>query len=243
MTNDREETRRRGDRRAGVGWSAARLALAIAAGVLSGLPAPAAAQDLADLDYEHLEFRGIGFDAGYLFPTRVEQTESYSIRLDLGYLGPGLRIVPSFTYWSSPFQASEVNTLEDRVADLVSRQTGSLPPSVNLGTIEWTNYSLGLDAHVVWAVPLNVLTFAGLGVSGHVLDGSGSAIEGTFIEDLLDSVSAGFNLHLGLEYPITDRFRIQSQGRYEIIEDMQYFQIRLGGHFLWGNLVPGEEKR
>ena len=235
MTNGGEGTR----------GSAARLAVAVvaAAVVLSGLPASGAAQDLADLDYEHLEFRGIGFEAGYLFPTRVERTESYSLRLDFGYLGPGLRIVPSFTYWSSPFQASEVNTLEDRVADLVSRQTGSLPPSVDLGTIEWTDYSLGLDAHVVWAVPFNVLTYAGLGVSGHVLDGSGSAIEGTFIEDLLDSVSAGFNLHLGLEYPLTDRFRIHSQGRYEIIEDMQYFQIRLGGQFLWGNLVPGEERR
>lgn len=233
MTNGREGIRR----------SAARLALAVGAAVLWGLPAPVTAQDLADLDYEHLEFRGIGFEAGYLFPTRVEQTESYTLRLDFGYLGPGLRIVPSFTYWSSPFQASEVTTLEDRVADLVSRQTGSLPPSVDLGTIEWTDYSLGLDAHVVWAVPFNVLTYAGLGVSGHVLDGSGPAIEGTFIEDLLDSVSAGFNLHLGLEYPLTDRFRIHSQGRYEIIEDMQYFQIRLGGQFLWGNLVPGEERR
>jgi len=242
MTREHEGMRGRDERRSRWGGGVAGAAL-VSAIVLAGLPAPAAAQDLADLDYEHLEFRGIGFDAGYLFPTRVEETESYSIRLDLGYLGPGLRIVPSFTYWSSPFQASEVTTLEDRVASLVSRQTGSLPPSVDLGTIEWTDYSLGLDAHVVWAVPLNVLTFAGFGVSAHVLDGSGAAIEGTFIEDLLDSVSAGFNLHLGLEYPVTDRFRIQSPGRYEIIQYMQYFQLRLGGHFLWGNLVPGEERR
>ena len=204
---------------------------------------PVAGQDLADLDYEHLAFRGMGVEVGYLFPTRVERTESYSVRIDLGYLGPGLRLVPRLGYWSSPFQASEVTELEDRVASLVSREIGGLPPVVDLGVIEWTDYQLGLDAHVVWSLPLNLLTYAGLGVSAHVLDGSGEAIEGTFIEDLLDSVSAGFNLHLGGEYPVSDRFRVHGEGRYEVLEDMQYFQIRLGGSVLWGSLVPGEERR
>ena len=129
------------------------------------------------------------------------------------------------------------------MANLVSRQTGSLPPTVNLGTIEWTDYALGLDAHVVWSVPFDMLTYAGLGVSAHLLDGKGAAVEGTFIEDLLDSVSAGLNLHLGWEYPITNRFRIHGQGRYEVLEDMQYFQVGLGGRILWGALVPGEERR
>ena len=204
---------------------------------------PVSGQDLADLDYEHLSFRGMGVEVGYLFPTRVERTESYSLRLDLGYLGPGLRLVPRLGYWSSPFQGSEVTELEDRVASLVSREIGGLPPVVNLGVIKWTDYQVGLDAHVVWSLPLNLLTYAGLGVSAHVLDGSGEAIEGTFIEDLLDSVSAGFNLHLGGEYPVSDRFRVHGEGRYEVLEDMQYFQIRVGGSVLWGSLVPGEERR
>ncbi|MEX2467597.1 MAG: hypothetical protein WD995_11860 [Gemmatimonadota bacterium] len=208
-----------------------------------GAPGEATGQDLADLDYEHLEFRGVGFEVGYLFPTRVENTPTYSVRFDMGYLGPGLRIVPSFTYWSSPFRVSEVTTLEERVESLVRRATGNPPPQVDLGVIEWTNYSLGLDSHVVWALPLNLLSFAGLGVSAHILDGSGAAIDGTFIEDLLDSVTAGFNLHLGLEYPVTDRMRIQGQGRYSVMEDMQYFHLGLGGQILWGTLVPGEERR
>ena len=122
------------------------------------------------------------------------------------------------------------------------RSAGCLP-WWDLGVIEWTDYQVGLDAHVVWALPANLLTYAGLGVSAHVLNGSGEAIEGTFIEDLLDSVSAGFNLHLGGEYPVTDRFRLHGEGRYEVLEDMQYFQIRLGGSVLWGSLVPGEERR
>jgi len=221
------------------GW----MVMAWLVAALIGAPDRAAAQDLADFDYEHMEFRGMGLEVGYLFPTRVEGTPSYTVNFDLGYLGPGLRIAPSFTYWSAPFEGSEVATLEDRVASLVSRQTGAPPPNVDLGTIEWTNYSLGLDAHVVWAMPFNLLSLGGLGVSAHVLDGSGAAIEETFIEDLLDSVSAGFNMHLGLEYPISDEFRLRGIGRYAVMEDMQYFSVGIGGQFLWGRLVPGEERR
>ena len=210
---------------------------------LVGAPAPATSQDLADLDYEHLEFRGMGLEVGYLFPTRVERTPTYTVNFDMGYLRPGLRIAPSFTYWSAPFKASEVATLEERVASLVRRQTGAPSPIVDLGTIEWTNHSLGLDAHVVWALPLDLLSLGGLGISAHVLDGSGPAIAGTFIEDLLDSVSAGFNMHLGLEYPVSNQFRVRTIGRYSVMEDMQYFSLGVGGQFLWGRLVPGEERR
>jgi hypothetical protein len=229
----------RGGRARAGGW----LGTALFVAAVLGAPVAASGQDLADLDYEHLEFRGVGFEVGYLFPTRVERTPTYAVRFDLGYLGPGLRIVPSFTYWSAPMLDSEVTTLERRLASLVARATGNPPPQVDLGVIQWTDYSLGLDAHIVWAMPLNLISFAGLGVSAHVLDGSGAAIEGTFIEDLLDSVGAGFNLHMGLEYPITDWFRVQGQGRYAVIPDMQFFHLGLSGKFLWGSLVPGEERR
>lgn len=85
---------------------------ALAALVLLALSAPAArAQDLADLDYEYLSFRGFGFDAGYLWPTRLDPTYSLGMRIDMGYAGPGLRIVPHATYWSSSLVGSEVAEL------------------------------------------------------------------------------------------------------------------------------------
>ena len=203
-------------------------------------PTGADSQDLADLDYDNLSFRGFGFEIGYLFPDRVEEATSYGIRFDLGYLGPGLRIVPSITYWSSPFQASEVSGLETRVASLVQTQTGALPPTVDLGVIDWTDVAFSLDGHIVWEVPFDILTFAGLGLSAHILNGDGAAINGTFVEDLLDSVSAGFNLHAGVEYPVTDRLRLHSQGRYEVLEDLQFFHLKFGFQLMTGPNAPGE---
>jgi opacity protein-like surface antigen len=202
-----------------------------------------AAQELADFDYENLTFRGFGAEWGYIWPDRVEPTQSFGVRMDLGYLGPGLRIVPSVHYWTSTFKASEVQELEDRVESLIVDQTGDPPPSVDLGVIDWSDLSLAVDAQVVWRVPYGVLTFAGLGVGAHVLNGAGNAIDDTFIEDLLDSVAAGFNVHGGLELPVSPRLRLDAQARYEVMGDLRYAQIRLGGQFMIGAPAPGEERR
>ena len=205
-------------------------------------PNVARGQELADFDYEHLSLRGFGFEWGYAYPSRVEPMESYGLRIDLGYLGPGLRIVPSVTYWKSQFRAAEIEEFEARVAGLVQAQAGGPPPTVDLGIIEWSDVSVGFDGQVMWAIPLNFLSFAGLGVAVHVMNGKGAAIDGTFVEDLLDSVTAGFNLHAGLEYPVSDRFRLNGQGRYEVLGDLQYFQMRFGAQIMIGENAPGEAR-
>jgi len=205
--------------------------------------APAASgQDLADFDYENLSLRGLAPEWGYLWPTRVEATQSWGVRLDLGYLGPGLRVVPSVGYWTSTFKAAEVAELEDRVASLIEDQTGGFPPRVDLGVIDWSDVNVSVDGQLVWRVPYGVLTFVGMGAGVHMLNGSGTAIDGTFVEDLLDSVTAGFNLHAGLEYPVVSRFRLYGQGRYEVMGDLQYAQVRFGGQFMFGSPAPGEER-
>ena len=216
----------------------------VVAAVLAGIGAapPAAAQELADFDYENLRFRGVGVDWGYMWPTRVEPTQSWGVRMDLGYLGPGVRVLPSISYWSAPFKGAEVAELEGRVAALIASQTEGPAPDVDLGVIEWSDVKIGMDAQVVWDVPGNLLTFAGLGASAHLLNGDGAAINGTFIEDLLDSVTAGFNLHAGLEYPVSNRVRLYGQGRYEVLGDLRYLQMRTGLQFMFGDLMPGEER-
>ncbi len=205
-------------------------------------PAGVGGQELADLDYEHLAFRGFGFDWGYLWPTRVEPTGGVAVRFDMGYAGPGLRIVPSVGYWSSPLERREVRELEDRIEALITEQSGMASPPVDLGRIEWRDVAIGVDAHIVWDTLFDVLTYGGLGVTAHILDGDGNAISGTFIDDLLDSVTAGFNLHIGMEYPLTNRFRIYSVGKYEVLSDLQYFTARIGWQIMTGPNAPGEER-
>jgi hypothetical protein len=167
------------------------------------------------------------------------------MRFDLGYLGPGVRITPSITWWESRMKRGEVRELEGRVNELAnrSRPPGSEPVAVELGEIVWSDLVLGVDAHVVWSVPYGFLTYTGLGASAHIQNGSGAAIDDTFVEDLLDSVAAGFNAHAGLEYPVNERLRVYGVARYELLGDLRYMELRLGTQIMFGPSAPGEVRR
>jgi hypothetical protein len=205
-------------------------------------PARGDAQELADFDYENLAFRGVALELGYLWPNKVESTPSYGLRMDLGYLGPGLRITPSISYWSSRMKTGEVVELEQKLDSLIAQtQPGAPAAPVSLGTIDWSDLALTLDAHVVWRTPYGFLTFAGAGASVHFLNGAGDAIADTFVEDLLDSVSAGLGLQAGVELPLTSRLRVYGAGRLEMLEDLRYGALRSGLQLHFGGAVPGEE--
>ena len=228
-----------------IDWRAVRGVIgAVAVGMGGVFAGPVQAQDLADFDYENLSFRGIGIDVGRIFPSRVESEFSVGMRLDLGYLGPGLRITPTVNYWSSQMKDAEVRVLEARVNELVDAQTppAAIPADVDLGRIDWSDLTIGVDAHLVWSVPLGLLTYLGAGAAAHIMDGDGEAVNGTFVEDLLDTVTAGFNVHTGVELPLND-FRIYSTVRYEILGDLRYGEIRIGTQYMFGPSAPGEEGR
>lgn len=216
----------------------------LAAGLLLALGSagPARGQELADYDYENLGFRGIGLQGGYIFPSSVNETYTVGARMDLGYLGPGLRIVPSITFWDSELEADEVAGLEERLEDLIveTGPPGTTRPDIDLGTITWSDLALTVDGQFVWSIPYGFLGYAGAGASAHIMNGGGS-IADTFIDDLLDSIRAGFNLHTGLEVPVHDRARIYSEARYELLGDLRYLELRAGVQLFVGEPVPGEE--
>jgi opacity protein-like surface antigen len=201
-------------------------------GVLLVLSAarPAGAQTLADYDYENLSFRGIGLDYGYIWPSRVLSTPAYSLRLDLGFLGPGVRITPNITYWSSEFRSAEIGRLADQISRLQALQDRSVTvTAADLGEIKWSDLSLAVDAHLLWTTPVGVMTYAGVGAGVHALNGRGAFIEKTFVEDLLDSTAAGVAVMGGLELRPTQRFRLYGEARYTFVSDVRYPGVRIGG--------------
>ena len=190
---------------------------------------PAAAQTLADYDYENLNFRGVGFDYGWIWPTKVNSTPMYSLRLDLGFLGPAVRLSPSVSYWNSEFRLSELDRLADRLEQLpVLQQQGVTIDAADLGVVEWSDLVLGLDGHLVWTAPLDVITYVGAGLSLHALNGRGDAIADTFVEDLLDSTTAGIQFSAGVELQPVERFRFYGEVRYTVASDVRYPGVRAG---------------
>jgi opacity protein-like surface antigen len=191
---------------------------------------PASAQTLADYDYENLAFRGVGLDWGHIWPDKVKNTAVYSVRLDLGYLGPGIRIIPSISYWTSEFTGEQLDNLAARLRDA----TGAEITGEDLGPIRWSDISLSADAHFVWNTPIHVLTYVGGGLGLHAMNGQGDAIEATFVEDLLDSIAASFAPLAGFEFAPVRRLRVYAEGRYTIMNAIQYISARGGLQFMFG---------
>lgn len=206
-----------------------RITRVLTATLLFCMPAVAGAQTLADYDYENLTFRGIGLDYGYIWPSKVKATPTYSLRLDLGYLGPGVRVTPMLGYWRSDMRGSELERMAEQINRLPPLMRDSVTvTAADLGKITWSDLHLGIDVNMLWTTPINVMTFIGLGASIHALNGHGTFIENTFVEDLLDSTAAGVAVMGGLEYQPTPRLRFYGEVRYTLVSDIRYPGVRVG---------------
>jgi len=97
-----------------------------------------------------------------------------------------------------------------------------------LGTIDWSDFSLSLDGHYAWTTASGLVPFLGLGTALHILNGRGEAIEDTFVEDLLDTVTAGVSAIAGLEFEPIERLRVFAEGRYTLMTDLRYPTLKIG---------------
>jgi hypothetical protein len=194
---------------------------------LAGAPgAPAAAQTLADYDYENLAFRGLGFEIGWVLPTELERTISYGLHADMGFVGPNVRIVPSMRYWTSNLQQAQLDRLSEQIVQICERQAASCP-ALNLGEVERTDLELSTEAHYIIPIASALSLYAGGGLSLHLLNGRGELIDDTFVEDLLDTVAPGFNLIAGTDVPL-GKIRLYGEARGVLTSDIQYANLSLG---------------
>ncbi|MEN8373858.1 MAG: outer membrane beta-barrel protein [Gemmatimonadota bacterium] len=213
--------------------------LAMVAALALASAGSAGAQGLAEYDYENLSFRGIGVHGGYNWADKVEGTNSFGFRVDLGYLGPGVRIVPTLNYWSSDLERSELEELAAQISALPSiSDEGVVVTADDLGGIEWSDLAFGLDAQYVWTTPWPLLTYLGVGVGLHSLNGKGSAIDGTFVEDLLDSFAAGVSPVAGVEYMLQERLRVYGEARWNLLSDLNFGGFAVGAQFMFRGRDP-----
>lgn len=206
----------------------------VAAGLLAGA-VPGYSQGLAAYDYEHLSFHGIGLDASHIWSRQIESATVYSMRLDLGYLGPGVRIAPSIGYWQSTVSERELQRMADKVNRLGPlRDQGVVIQGSQLGVVEWDCLFFSVDGQLVWIVPGGLLTYLGLGLGIHVLNSTGEAIEGTFVEEHLDAFSAGVAGTAGIEVARWRRVRLYGEVRQTLLEELQHTAIRFGAGLAFG---------
>ncbi len=188
---------RMGTRRGGRTAAARRLRTAAlvtvwSAGVLFGA-GDATAQNLEDYDYENLGLRAIGVDVVWADAKDAKGAVGFGVRADLSPLGPQVRVVPRFAFWKADIEEKAVSKFEGNLEALCT------PPGcdIDLGSLRRNFWILGFDLQWILPDPL-VAPYLGVGADLYILDDSGQAIKGTFLDDAV--VTAGLSGVAGVQF-------------------------------------------
>lgn len=208
---------------AGIDGSGVLLLLALA-------PAAAPAQGVLDeFSYEGLYFAGIGLDAGVMVSNKLDAAPSGAMRLDLGFFAPRVRPLVSLSFYRSDYAADEIDELEDRLRAIVDDPTDDF--TIDAGDVSLS--SLALDVDLQW-VPVQsgpVRPYVGLGAGAHLRFAEGQAIEGTFIEDALETIVAALNASAGFEVAVSPSLHVTVEGRGTLASGLMSASAR-GGFML-----------
>jgi hypothetical protein len=194
---------------------------------------PAQGQGLEEYDYDNLWLRGASGEVFVVFPHNVEETIGFGARLDFGFLGPHVRLQTRAAYWDSRLKDEEVRRFEGKVEELVIDQGGTIPEGgLDLGRIDRSALLFGGDLHWMPAIRGMVRPYLGLGAELYILNGSGDAIDGTFVDESLDLLTAGVSAVAGLEFAL-NALTLYGDIRGSLVADVRNVALTIGlGYFV-----------
>ena len=181
---------------------------------------------LNQFSYDNLRLSGIQVDAGPLGSSQLTGTVVAGVRLDYGMIAPRVRVLLGLSYFRSEFDRHARAEFESRIRTLVDDPDSNF--TVDVGRIFWSDITGDLDLQYAIPQGRGIMTYIGVGASVHLRNGSGVAINGTFVEDALDEVTAGFNASIGAEFSLSKAWRFTLDGRGVISSGLSTVSLRSG---------------
>lgn len=187
---------------------------------------PAAQGVLNQFSYDNLRLSGIQVDIGVLGASELKGALVGGVRLDYGNIAPRVRVLLGVSYFRSEFDRDARTRFEDRIRQFVTDP--SQDDIIDVGRIFWSDLTGDLDLQYVFPQGKTATAYIGTGLSLHLRNGSGAAIDGTFVEDALDEISAGLNGMLGVEFHLAPAWRLTFDGRGMISSGLSTVSLRWG---------------
>ena len=181
---------------------------------------------LNQFSYDNLRFSGIQVDAGPLGSSELTGAVVAGLRIDYGMIAPRVRVLLGLSYFRSQFDSEARTRFEQRIRQFVIDPAND--DTIRVGRISWSDLTADLDLQYVIPQGRGVTTYIGVGTSVHLRNGSGAAINGTFVEDALDEVSAGFNATIGAEFALSWAWRFTLDGRGVVSSGLSTVSLRSG---------------
>ena len=207
------------------GWSvrtAAVLALLLTAEPPDRLTAQGV---LNQFSYDNLRLSGIQLDVGPLGASDMKGATVGGIRFDYGRIAPKVRLLLGLSYFKTEFANEATDRFQRRLDSLVNPGT---PDTINLGQISLSDIIADVDFQYLFPQGHGINAYLGTGVSIHLRNGSGSAINGTFVDDALDVVTAGLNGTMGFEFNLSKVWRFTVDGRGVLSTGLRTVSLRTG---------------
>jgi len=191
-----------------------------------GPPGSLAAQGvLNQFSYDNLRLSGIQLDAGLLGASDLIGSTVGGLRVDYGRIAPKVRLLLGLSYFHTRFDQQALQRFERRLDSIVNPGT---PDNINLGRISLADVVGDIDFQFVFPQGHGITAYLGTGVSIHVRNGSGPAINGTFMEDALDVITAGLNGTMGFEFNLSKTWRFTVDGRGVLSSGLRSVSLRTG---------------
>lgn len=181
---------------------------------------------LEQFSYDALRPTGLQVDAGMLVSGDLENTIVGGVRLDAGRLAPRFRVLVGLSYFRSDFDTRATARFEQRLREIVIDPSGD--DIITVGRITWADIVADLDIQYALTETPAGAVFVGVGASAHIRNGSGAAIAGTFVEDALDEIGAGFNAMLGGEVRLMGPWRGTAELRGVLASGLSSASLRVG---------------
>ncbi len=180
---------------------------------------------LNQFSYDNLRLSGIQLDAGLLGASDLIGSTVGGLRIDYGRIAPKVRLLLGVSYFHSRFDQQALQRFERRLDSIVNP---GAPDSINLGRISLSDVVGDVDFEFVFPQGHGITAYLGTGVSIHVRNGSGPAINGTFMEDALDVITAGLNGTMGFEFNLSRAWRFTVDGRGVLSSGLRSVSLRTG---------------
>ncbi len=209
------------------------LAVGLAAALGTAGPPDLSAQAvLEQFSYDNLRLSGVQLDLGMLGSDELRGALVGGLRLDYGQIAPRVRVLLGLSYFAADFDGEARARFEQRIRDFVIDPSGD--DTIRVGPIRWSDLIADLDLQYVLPQGSGLTTYIGLGFGVHLRNGRGGAIEGTFIEDALDGISAALNATIGAEVTFTPSWCFTLDGRGVISSDLSTVSLRGGVMYRFG---------
>jgi len=187
---------------------------------------------LSQFSYDNLKPSALQLDLGPMGGNNIRGTLTTGLRLDYGRIAPHVRVLLGLSYYQADFSSAARARFEQRLRSVVIDPTAD--DTIRLGRITWSDVTGDVDLQYVIPQGHAVTTYLGIGLGAHIRHGSGPAINGTFVQDALNSITAGLNGTIGTEVG-AKRWRFIVEARGVLSSGVSTASLRTGVAYRWAD--------